>query len=513
MKFLFTILSFLLFASASGQHSEKENSLNPQINYSDKAIINEISLLTDSLLRISGVPGVGVGIIKDGKVLLNRGFGYRDIDRQLHVDSNTIFAIGSCTKAFTATTIASMVDNGVLSWQKPIKEHLHDFKLFDWYVTQEVTPLDLLTHRIGLPRHDLSWYGSSSTRQELYKRLEFLEPTQSFRTTFQYQNLMYMTAGILIEHLSNQTWEEYTQSTILDRIGMNNTNFSIHDIREHHNVSLPYEIRNGESIPIEYRDIEAVGPAGSINSSITDMLKWVQFNLDQGSYENEEIVTREQFDVLHNGHIIINHSLGNRLQPEYGPHSYGGGWFICEYFNEKIIWHGGGIDGFTALVWLIPDQNIGMVIICNVMSSRLPRVIANVATDRFLELSNKDWAAGIWTKKLDDDDHSRINEENQINTSVKKNHSHLLDQYQGDYFHPGYGTLHCFKNDDKLQIKFNSLDLTLTHTNLDVFEGIDNRNETASFRVQFVNDFEGRIKGLNIPLQSGIEPLHFHKNR
>lgn len=481
----------------------------------DEKIIARLQKLADSLLKARGIPALGFGIIKDGKVILNEGFGYRDYENKLKTDANTMFAIGSCTKAFTAATVAILNDKELIEWDKPVKNYMPDFELYDKFATQETTALDLLTHRSGLPRHDLIWYGSNAKRMELYSRLKFLEPTKSFRTTFQYQNLMYMTAGVLVEKMSGMTWEDYTKSQIIDPIGMSQTHFSTEKSKKMKNVAYPYTIENGSAKRINFRNIEEVGPAGSINSNINDMLKWVELNLNRGTWEGEQIISDEQFEVLHKGHITIDNSLGNRLQPEYGPFTYGGGWFICEYKGEKIIWHGGGIDGFSALVWLIPEFNIGMVLICNVMSSSLPRVLANYASDLFLGLESPyDWVENAWPSQKNNESNNQDNtlEERDKDKILNTKPSQPLVNFTGTYTNPGYGKIYCKFKEGNLNVEYNSLYLQLSHYHFDVFEGLDIKNKTTRFKIQFHQNLDGSIKYLSVPLQSGIDPILFKKS-
>ncbi|MDH3649131.1 MAG: beta-lactamase family protein, partial [Saprospiraceae bacterium] len=320
------------------------------------AAISQFQILVDSLMLKRKLPGLGIGIVKDGEMLLSRGFGYRDIAQEKKVDDRTLFAIGSTTKAMTAAGLAMLADEGILDWEVPVITYMPDFRLKDPFATKEMTALDLTTHRSGLPRHDLLWYGSGLNREELYERLQFLEPTKSFRTTFQYQNLMFMTAGILVERLSGKSWEDFTSERILDPLGMSRSNFSVRISEKEANAAVPYVVVAKDSLlAVPYRNLDAIGPAGSINSCVQDMMKWVKLNLKQGKVEGSELISKEQFKILHNPHMLMGSGLPIPKYPEYTPFTYGGGWVI--YYNDgvKILQHGGGIDGFTALVHLLPS--------------------------------------------------------------------------------------------------------------------------------------------------------------
>ncbi|MEW5901563.1 MAG: serine hydrolase domain-containing protein, partial [Acidobacteriota bacterium] len=178
------------------------------------------------------VPGMAVAIVKDGQVILAEGYGLKDVKNNLKVTPQTIFAIGSSSKAFTATAMGILTDDGKLDWDKPVREYLPSFKLWDLFASERMTPRDLVCHRSGLPRHDVMWYNSPLSRKELFDRIQYLKPNKDFRANFQYQNLMFMTAGYLVGQLSGSTWEEFTKKKIFEPLGMNDSNFSVEESKK-----------------------------------------------------------------------------------------------------------------------------------------------------------------------------------------------------------------------------------------------------------------------------------------
>jgi CubicO group peptidase (beta-lactamase class C family) len=204
------------------------------------------------------VQGAAIAIIKDGEVIHCQGYGLRDVKNDQKVDPNTVFAIGSASKAFTTLGMGILVDRGLLEWDKPVRDYIPTFKLYDTFATERMTPRDLVCHRSGLPRHDLMWYGSSKTRKELVHRLQYLEPNKDFRTFLQYQNLMYMTAGYLIEVVSGLTWEAFTQQEIFDKLGMTRSNSTVELMKTADNCCLPYREEKKKVIEIPYRNIDNV---------------------------------------------------------------------------------------------------------------------------------------------------------------------------------------------------------------------------------------------------------------
>jgi len=220
------------------------------------------------------VPGLALAIVKDSEVLLSQGFGQRDLSARLPVTPHTRFAIGSATKAFTAMALAMLVDDGVLDWNVPVKHYLPSFQLADPVATAHITPLDLLIHNAGLPSYLLAWYNAPLSRRELVERLASLEPTKDFRSTWQYQNFLYTVAGYLVEVLSGQPWEVFIQQRILTPLDMTGTTFSVQESLRFSDCARPYRQAGNQIQPMDfYERFQAVGPAGSINSTLVDMTR------------------------------------------------------------------------------------------------------------------------------------------------------------------------------------------------------------------------------------------------
>ncbi|KAB8330820.1 beta-lactamase family protein [Scytonema tolypothrichoides VB-61278] len=221
------------------------------------------------------VPGLAIAIIKDSQIIFCEGFGLRDVENNLKVTQKTLFAVASCTKAFTTMAMGILADRGKLDWDKPVRNYLPTFKLYDSYATEHMTPRDLVTHRSGLPRHDFAWYGSVFTRQEIFERLQYLQPTQELRTTFQYQNLMYMTAGYLVGEIAQSSWEDFVQQEIFNPLGIKNSHFAVFKSQKSDDFAFPYKQKDEEVNKIPFRNMDTIGPAGSMNSNITDMAQWL----------------------------------------------------------------------------------------------------------------------------------------------------------------------------------------------------------------------------------------------
>jgi len=468
--------------------------------------LERLAALTDSLMQEKQVPGVAIGIIKNDKIIMNQGFGYRDYERQKPVDKNTLFAIGSSTKAFVAAGLAILADENTVEWDAPVKTYLPDFQMHDEFASNEMTPLDLLTHRSGLPRHDLIWYGSPFSRQELYSKIKDLPSTEAFRTKFQYQNLMYMTAGMLIGKMSESSWEEFTAEEIFRPLKMTQSNFSVNASQKTNNYALPYQIKNEEIVQMDFRNIDNVGPAGSINSNTTDMLKWVKLQLNKGKYGSDQVISAKQFDIMHEPQMIVGKGPLANVNPEFTPMMYGTGWFIRHYDGTKIVQHGGNIDGFSAYVYLLPEDDIGMVILTNKNGAQLPTALAMHATDWLLGKKEIDWTQRIYQAQEKQDEDLKEERPSVKNTSP----SHPISDYAGKYEHPAYGIVDVKQRSGKLQMNFNPFEEDLKHFHFDVFEA-NLSDLDQKIKLQFNMDQNGNIVSLSMTVEPMLGPSLFKK--
>jgi len=453
------------------------------------------------------VPGLGISIVKDGKVIFSKGFGFRDVKKGLKVTPETLFAIGSCSKAFTAVTMGILVDEGKLDWDKPVREYLPSFKLKDPFATEGMTPRDLVCHRSGLPRHDLMWYNSSATRKELFDRLQYLEPNRDFRMTFQYQNLMFMTAGYMVGKVAGTTWEKFVQNHIFGPLGMNDSNFSVEDSKKAPDFALPYTEKEDKVIEIPFRNIDTVGPAGSINSNVIDMAGWLLLNLNKGKFGEKQIISEESLREIHSPQMISSKSY---IYDESFYSTYGMGWGITAYRGHLMVSHGGGIDGFTASVNFMPRDNIGMVIFTNMGGTPLPGIVAYNAYDRLLGLDQIPWNKRIKdqrdkAKKEAEKAKKEKDKDRKLNTKP----SHPLEDYAGDYEHPGYGVVSIKKEGDRLKGVFNSISFDVEHYHYDIFE-MSNEFFDMTEKVSFFTDNKGNISSLSVQLEDMVEAIVFN---
>ena len=454
------------------------------------------------------VPGLTICIVKGGKVIFSEGFGFRDVKKSLKVTPQTLFAIGSCSKAFTAATMGILVDEGKLDWDKPVREYLPSFKLKDPFAAERMTPRDLVCHRSGLPRHDLMWYNSSAGRKEIFDRLQYLEPSKDFRTVFQYQNLMFMTAGYMVGQIMRTTWEEFVQERIFDPLGMNDSNFSVQDSKKVLDFALPYVERKDKVVEIPFRNIDTVGPAGSINSNVTDMAKWLLLNLNKGKHGEKQIISEASLTQIHSPQMLNSQSI---RYDELFYSSYGMGWGITAYRGHLMLTHGGGIDGFTALVSLMPRDNIGLVILTNRGGNPVTSIVAYNAYDHLLGLDHVDWNNRI--KERQDKakaEAEKAKKEKDKDRKLNTKPSHPYEDYTGDFEHPGYGIITISKKaGEPLKAVYNSIEFTMKHYHYDVFEFHNDLFVDTPMKVSYYTDVKGNIQSLAIKLEQAVKEIVF----
>ena len=467
----------------------------------------KLRLFMDAELKRWEVPGMGIGIYKDGKVLLNEGFGYRNLEKKLPVTANTLFAIGSASKAFTTMDLQLLVDEGKVEWDKPVQAYLPDFELKDEVATARMTVRDLVCHRSGLPRHDGLWYGTSLTRDEIYQRLRYLDFSADFRSTMQYNNLMYLTAGYLVGKLTNGSWEEFTRQRIFEPLGMTASNCSVEISKKSDDYSLPYQRREGKVEEVPFRKIDNIGPAGSINSNVNDMLKWVTFHLNKGKVGDKQVVSEAGQKEVYTPAMFMRQPMLS-IQPDKQSHMvYGLGWFIETYRGHMVVHHGGAIDGFYFLNAFLPNDNIGVVVLSNLGGTPLVQLSMGYILDMVLGLDP------VWEKLIPERFAEAKKEEAAAKDREKEEEaervkdtkpSHPLADYAGEYEHPAYGVISVEIKDNALQGKHFFFDFKLDHWHYDVFKPSDHLT-----KITFLTNLKGDIDQLSAALEGSVPPILF----
>lgn len=468
------------------------------------------------------VPGVAVAVIHDGEILLAEGYGYRDVEEKLPVTADTLFAIGSNSKSFTVTLLGMLNDEGQLDWDKPVFEYLPGFQMHDPTATLQMTARDLVTHRSGLPRHDLIWHATCLTRKELFDRLRYLEPTKEFRSNYQYQNLMFMTAGYLAGHIGEGDWEMLATEKILKPLGMQRSNFSVDDMQTDADFAYPYSTdgadKDEQVVRIPFRNIDAIGPAGSINSSVSEMIRYVQFHIDYGKHGENRLLSESNARAMQTPQMVM--TADDDRDVELGDPTYGLGLIVSTYRGHKYVGHGGGIDGFISAMSWLPHERIGVVVLSNFSgeANPVPNIVTRNVFDRLLELDPIDWntrSRDRFEKAIKERDEKR--EDAAAERKQGTSPSHPLQDYEGDYEHPAYGTATVVKERKKLNCTVAGFTLPLEHFHYDVFAvPEDVPREIRSYRgrrVQFFYDKKGDIDRLSVSLEPRVDDIIFKRTK
>jgi CubicO group peptidase (beta-lactamase class C family) len=339
------------------------------------------------------VPGVAIGIVRGDSVLLAKGYGVRRAGDPAPVDAHTIFAIGSATKAFTGALLGRLVDEGRVQWDDPVRTHLPWFEMYDPAVTRDLTIRDLLTHRSGLSPGDNVWYGNALSRAEVVRRLRFFRPSWPFRARFGYQNAMFIAAGLVVEARRGYSWDEAIRRELFQPLGMTESHTSNRELGGIGNLATPHALLNDSVTVIAYRNIDNAGPAGSITSNVTDMVKWVRFQLDSGRVKGQPVVSAASIAESHTPQIVIRkEGPWAHVNPFNHFDSYGLGWFLHDFRGREVVEHGGNIDGMSAMVGLLPEERIGVVILTNLNQTVLVDALLWYTLDCFLTAAPRDWS-------------------------------------------------------------------------------------------------------------------------
>lgn len=458
------------------------------------------------------VPGLAIAVVAGGEVVYAEGFGHRDVEEKLPMTPDTLFAIGSTTKAMTATVLGMLVDEGKLEWDEPLLTYLPSFRLSDPMTTARITPRDLVTHRSGLPRHDLLWYNNNeSTRAEMIARFAYLELTEDLRVKFQYNNLMFMTAGYLAGKLNGTTWEEVVDERLFTPLGMERSNFSVEDSQKDDNFALPYREDDDDEIEeIPFRNIDLIGPAGSVDSTVNEMSRWLLFNLSGGTVGERQLINATTLTEIHSPQMTTG-STPDRADISVA--TYGMGWMIDTYRGHRRIHHGGGIDGFITSVMFFPDDDLGLVAFNN-RGSGLPSLVNQHAADLVLDLEEEDWIGeALENRKKGKEEQDKAEEKKEATRIVDTSPSHPLSDYAGSYADPGYGTLEVRQTGESLEFEINGITTPLEHWHYDVWNGAESDADPTftDQKLLFRTNVDGLISAVESQLEPRAEAIVFEK--
>jgi CubicO group peptidase (beta-lactamase class C family) len=463
------------------------------------------------------VPGLAVAVVKDGRVIMAKGFGVRTLGGTEPVDERTLFAIASNTKAFTAATLAMLVDEGRVSWDDPVRKWLPYFELADPLASREMRVRDLLSHRSGLGTFsgDLVWYGTGYTADEVVRRARYLKPAGPFRARYGYSNVMYVAAGEVVEAAAGEPWTTVVRRRILEPLDMRDTVVSVRELEGRANVATPHGPATGELRAFPWQGWDSAAAAGGIISNVSDLSRWMLLQLARGSLDGRTYYSDAASRAMWTPHVsfTIEKAAAERT-PSTHFRGYGLGWSLRDYAGRLVADHGGGYDGMFSKLALVPDERLGVVVLTNSMTGIADALVARTI-DTFLGLPERDWsreglerAKTSATRRADD---MAAREKARL-TGTRP--SLPLDAYAGRYGGEFYGDVSVARQGEALVLRLDpnpDLVADLTHWHHDTFQ-IHWRTPSSWFGTgwaQFVTDPHGKILELRLDVPN--EDFWFHE--
>ena len=401
----------------------------------------QIDALVAKTLTTFDVPGIAVAVVKDGKVIHSKGYGIKSILTKEKVDENTLFGIASNSKAFTTAALAILIDEKKIEWDDKVTQYIPEFKMYNEYVTKEFTIRDLLTHRsgLGLGAGDLMvWPDRNNfTAQDIVKNLHYLKPVSAFRTKYDYDNLLYIVAGEVVRKVSGLSWEDFIEQRIMKPLEMNTSAASYLRLKDTSNIIMPHVPTGGKLKAIARYKNTVFDPAGGIYSSVNDLSKWVIMQLQNGKYgadKQNQMFSEKQHTEMWTSQTI----LPNRPIAPYFSHfkSYGLGWQLTEVKGSFQVSHTGGLDGIVTQVTLLPELNLGIIVLTNQQSGAAFNAITNTIKDSYLNIKSDDYVTLYSSQRKEKETSAdKISEEVWVTVEKNKKGKIKIDnkKYVGTY--------------------------------------------------------------------------------
>lgn len=507
MKNKILIIFFLFFSiSFKNVFGQNDNRL--------KGLDNELNKVLKSLKEV----GFAVAIVEKDKMIYAKGFGYRDYENKILNDENTLFAIGSCTKAFTSSILGVLRDEGKLNFEDSPIDHVKELRFYNGNLNEIISIRDLMSHRTGIPRHDFSWYFFPTfSKDSLIKRIQYHKPFTTVRNKYWYNNFMFLVQGVIAERITGKSWENNIREKIFQPLGMNRSNLSIEELEKEENAAFGY-LNDHEKT--DYYKIAGMRPAGSINSSVKEMSKWLVTWINGGKYNGNQILPSSYVLEAMSSHNVSGANLPTKETPDLHLSNYGYGWQISSYKGHYRVEHGGAIDGFRASTAFFPTDSLGIVVLANQGGSLIPAIVRNIISDRMLEEEKTDWLKFVLKQRKAIQKDNK--EAKKIFTSSKiegTNPSLELEEYIGYFNHPGYGTIELLKKEDSLFAVTPYITMWLDHYHYDTFvpvEVIDGKVDTLlsynDFLIKFSLNNKGEVNSASVKFEVAIEePIIFKR--
>lgn len=449
------------------------------------------------------VPSIMLAVTRKGETFYCGG-GIADVNTGAAADEHTLYAIASASKAFIATSICMLADEGKLSLDQPVREYLPDFEMFDPYMTEHLTVRDAMSHRTGLPRHDLTWYlHPEHSIRDLVHLLRYMEPAYEPRTRMHYQNHMFTLATVIVEELSGMPWFEFVESRILQPLGMTRTYCLPVQFRgKADNVAQPHAYVGGQIRSIPYADISGVGCAGCITSTVHDLAIWARLQAGEGMLDGRRYFSEARAFDLHTPQMIIKPGEMSAMAfPEVTHTAYGLGWFIESYRGHTLVHHGGTIDGYKSIVGYLPGEELSFTVLSNLERNQSPMALAYAVCDLALGLEPLDWCAKMSGELARMAGMSKNTNDALLAAAEKAGpFVGVLSDYCGRYIHSAYGELKIEEKGGRLYAALGTVCFELRHIGADGF--VIDAQVMGMLPGRFIRDADGRI----VEAQANLEP-------
>ncbi len=456
--------------------------------------------IQDALVKFKGV-GLAIAVVRNDSIVYAKGFGVKKLGDPAPVTPRTVFAVGSTSKAFTTAALGMLVDEGRIGWDTRVTDVMKGFELFDPAVTRELTVRDLVTHRSGLSRGDLLWMGTNLSRAEVIRRVRYHKPTWSLRTTFGYQNIMYLTAGEIIPATTGRSWDDFLKERIFQPLGMTNSTTTTQGLDKQPDVARPHTEIDGKLVPIEYRRIDNIGPAGSINSNVLDMAQWIRLQLNGGVANGRRLLSPATHGEMFTMQMpIAPGGELNFLYPGANFLGYGLGWFLFDHAGRKVVEHSGGIDGMTTELVMVPSEKLGVIVLTNSSSSIAAFPVARGVINRFLGVAADPVVAMLPMVAMAEAAGAKLEDSIVKARAVGKGPAHDLAAYTGIYDNPMFGPARVTVDSGRLKLAVDaqSVPVSLEHWHYDVFRATSMDRRLPKTWTSFRIAPDGSVAGLTV---------------
>ena len=446
------------------------------------------------------LPGLAIAVVQNDRVIFVKGYGIKEAGKQQPITADTLFEIGSTTKAFTATALAMLVDEKKLSWDDPVRNYVPGFHISDACTDALITLRDIASHRSGVARHDELWDDSDFSRDELIRRIGAMKVWKPIRAGYQYNNLMFVTAGEAAASAAKMPWEQLIRTRIFAPLGMTESRIAFADWpSSDHATGHRWNSKNEWAAIQPMRNYDALAPAGTIKSSAHDMAQWLRFQLAGGVIDGKRLISQAALDETHAPQTIIPIGPGTRaLYPDTNFLTYALGWNASDYHGELLVAHAGALNGFRTNVALLPKRNFGIVILENVGRGSALAALRNTIIDQFLGLPARDWNGDmIDIERFEGAKGEAKFAERVAKRATAPKPSHDLAAYAGTYRNAGFGDATISVANDALVLHWERLTVPLVHENYDTFSAIDTV-EDIDEAVQFRLGADGDVGGFTL---------------